>query len=104
MNEYEKQSIGKAVEQGRGAGSQPGFVTRDLPSQQSLSGQQLQALANDYAAKVAVIKRDIELRKFAVDQVLNMVKSSNATLTGDDVVRFMRGVHAFLIAAGEKAE
>jgi hypothetical protein len=69
-------------------------------SQQPLSGQQIQAMANDYAAKLAAIKRDIDLRKFAVMQTVEVAKGSTITASAFEAI--MRSVHAFLINEGEK--
>jgi hypothetical protein len=68
----------------------------------TLSGQQLQALAKQHADAIAAIKRDIELRKWAVDQACGlvgaMVESEESSTITNPVV-LAREIHAFLVEA-----
>jgi hypothetical protein len=81
-------------------------------SQQMLNGQQMQAIAAKYGEQLAAIKKDIELRKWVMDQACSVVAASNEASEGrDGVVTFhdpitlARAMHAFLVeGAGEKAE
>lgn len=72
---------------------------------QAISGQQMQALGKHYADALTAIKRDIELRKWAVDQACGM---SGAQIEAEapvimHPVQLAREIHAFLVE-GAKAE
>ena len=71
-----------------------------------LSGQQMQSMAKQYADALAAKVKDIELRKWAVDQACGLAGSSDeeARVTFHDPVALARLIHAFLIegAAEEK--
>jgi hypothetical protein len=80
--------------------------------QQPLSGQQMQAMAAKYGEQLAAIKKDIELRKLALDQACNLLaspvfgmcfeQSPEGYITG--TVGLTKAMHAFLVdgAAAEK--
>jgi hypothetical protein len=71
--------------------------------QPNLSGQQLQALAKNHADHLAHIKRDVELRKWAVDQACGLIGAYNEY--DDTVMGLARDIHHFLVeGAVEKAE
>jgi hypothetical protein len=81
------------------------FQEQAAAAQQPLSGQQIQAMANDYAAKLAAIKRDIELRKFAVNSMVELMKTAYGPAIGPaQFNQMLVDLHAFLVEAGEKAE
>ena len=73
---------------------------------QPLSAQQMQSLAKQHADALLSIKKDVELRKWAVDQACGLAGSSDeeARVTFHDPVALARLIHAFLIegAAEEK--
>jgi hypothetical protein len=79
-------------------------------SSPSLSGQQIQALAKQHATELAAIRKDIELRKWAMDQACSVVGAANeamdeGSVTFHDPVSLARSIHAFLVeGAGEKGE
>jgi hypothetical protein len=88
-----------------------GLPSEQLPPNQPnvLSGQQVQSLAKDFAAKLQMIKQDIELRKWAVDQACGLAGTINeqpdGKVTFHDPVVLARQIHAFLVeGAAEKAE
>jgi hypothetical protein len=68
---------------------------------QPLSGQQMQALAKNHADALAAIKRDIEMRKWAVDQACGLAGAENSVII--DAVALARSIHAFLVEGVEKA-
>jgi hypothetical protein len=70
---------------------------------ESLSGQQLQALAKNHAESLAAIKRDVELRKWAADQACSIVVEMSAAEGFDEVIKIARAIHAFLTEGAEKA-
>jgi hypothetical protein len=73
--------------------------------ERGLSGQQMQALAKNHADALAAIKRDIELRKWAVDQAIGLA-GSERPLPRDmyrDPMKIAREIHAFLVEGAEKA-
>jgi hypothetical protein len=91
----------------RGVGTMLGLPSEQLPPNQPnvLSGQQVQSLQQAHAAALAGIKRDIELRKWAVDQACGLAGSENCTTADKDPVAVARSIHAFLVeGAAEKAE
>jgi hypothetical protein len=72
-------------------------------TEKPLSGQQMQAMANQHAAALQAIKRDIELRKWAVDQACGLAGSESMQIKIDPI-KLARELHAFLVEAAEKAE
>jgi hypothetical protein len=78
-----------------------------MNDQQALSGQQMQSLAKNHADALAAIKRDVELRKWAVDQACGLAGAearTEADLRIVDPVGLARSIHAFLVeGAVEKA-
>ena len=74
--------------------------------QQPLSGQQLQAMSKQYADALVAVRKDIELRKWAVDQACGLAGSeSRADVPIMNVLELARSIHAFLVeGAAEKAE
>lgn len=62
-----------------------------------LSGQQMQSMAKQYADALAAKVKDIELRKWAVDQACGLAGSENCTTADKDPVAVARLIHAFLI-------
>jgi hypothetical protein len=80
-----------------------------LSTPAALSAQQMQSLAKDFTAKLQMIKQDIELRKWAVDQACGLAGTINeqpdGKVTFHDPVVLARQIHAFLVeGAAEKAE
>lgn len=76
--------------------------------QGALSGQQVQAMAARYADEMVRIRKDIELRKLALDQACNVIASTNAARTDGQItfhnpIALAREMHAFLVE-GAKAE
>jgi hypothetical protein len=73
----------------------------------AMTGQQMQSLAKDFAAKLQMIKQDIELRKWAVDQAISFT-GAKVEAEADPMVHpvsLAREIHAFLVeGAAEKAE
>jgi len=73
---------------------------------QPLSAQQMQALQKDMAARLAAITKDVELRKWAVDQACGL---AGAQVEADadqicDPVALARAIHAFLTEAAVEAK
>lgn len=67
---------------------------------QPLNGQQLSALQQKFAGDLASIKKDVDLRKWAVDQACGL---AGTAIEGDkkpvDVVATARAIHGFLTEA-----
>ena len=65
--------------------------------EQPLSGQQIQALQKGMHEKMAGLVKDVELRKWSVDQACGL---AGVAIEGDkkpvDVVKTAREIHAFL--------
>lgn len=75
--------------------------------EQPLSAQQMQALAKQHAEQLTLIRRDVDLRKWAVDQACGMAGAAYEAEsdTHMDVIGMARRIHAFLTeAAVEKPE
>jgi FKBP-type peptidyl-prolyl cis-trans isomerase 2 len=69
---------------------------------ETLSGQQVQALQKQLADKMAGIVKDVDLRKWAVDQACSLAGSAmefrhlSDNTEKPDVVKLARSIHAFL--------
>jgi hypothetical protein len=71
-------------------------------AEQPLSAQQMQALAKQHADALLAIKRDVDLRKWAVDQACGLAGAAyEAEGMAVDVVAVGREIHAFLTEAAE---
>jgi hypothetical protein len=69
-----------------------------------LSSQQIQALAKQHADALLAIKRDVDLRKWAVDQACGLASAAyEAEAQAVEVVSVARKIHDFLTEAAEKA-
>lgn len=81
----------------------PKGVKAALPPDQPLSGQQMQALATRHAETLTAIKRDVELRKWAVDQACGLSGTMIEAQAPAPVcpVDLAREIHAFLTEAAE---
>jgi len=64
---------------------------------QTLSGQQMNALAKQYNDALLQIKKDIELRKLALDQAIEYCGRTNIS----DVIEFAQKMHAFLVEGAD---
>lgn len=71
-----------------------------MNDQTALTGQQLAALQKQMAEKMTGIVKDVELRKWAVDQACSLVGAAHeqpdGKITFPDPVALARGIHAFL--------
>jgi hypothetical protein len=65
-----------------------------LDKRESLSAQQMQALQKQYAEGIMAIRKDLELRKLALDQACNLVSTTKGTV---DPIDLARKLHSFLI-------
>ena len=76
-------------------------------TQQALTGQQMSSLVKQYNDELVRIKKDVELRKLALDQACNCVTATNAEpkggVTFHDPIALAKAMHAFLVE-GAKAE
>jgi hypothetical protein len=68
---------------------------------QTLSGQQMQAMAARYAEELGKIRKDVELRKLALDQACNVIAQTNSVpgtqVTFHDPIALAKAMHAFLV-------
>jgi hypothetical protein len=73
----------------------------DQPREQPLSAQQMQSLAKQHADALVAIRKDVELRKWAVDQACGVAgagaEQHEAITTLAPVVILAREIHAFLV-------
>jgi hypothetical protein len=69
------------------------------PAHDGLTGQQMQAMANQHAAALQAIRRDIETRKWAVDQACGLVgtQAEAEVQVMLHPVQLAREIHAFLV-------
>jgi hypothetical protein len=77
-----------------------------LKGSQQLSAQQMQALTKSYADALVAIKRDVELRKWSVDQACSLAGSQLEAEVPVMMhpITLAREIHAFLTeGANEKA-
>ena len=83
---------------------QPGQLPyKENPIHSQPNAQQYQAVAKQYGDALIAIKKDIERRKWAVDQACGLSGSENAIVP--DVMELARNIHAFIVeSAVEKAE
>lgn len=68
--------------------------------QEPLNGQQMQALQKQYHEALMGIGRDIELRKYAIDQAFRLASASNGARDGvvtyHDPVALAKAIHDFI--------
>ena len=86
--------------------NEPSYRVPDQPREQPLSAQQMQSLARQHADALVAIKKDVELRKWAVDQACGL---AGAEVEADtrivNPVALAREIHAFIVeGAAEKSE
>jgi hypothetical protein len=74
-----------------------------------LSGAQMSLVQKQLAVQAEYIRKDVDLRKWAVDQAIGLAGAmleNNASTAGKstfDVIQISRAIHAFLTeAAGDK--
>jgi hypothetical protein len=72
--------------------------TKTTGQPETLNGQQMSALHKQMAGTLADIKKDVELRKWAVDQACGIVGSETPPPDAD-VVHLARQIYAFLTEA-----
>ncbi len=74
-------------------------------SEQPLNGQQMSALQKQMQDKLTGIVKDVDLRKWAVDQACGLagVSIEHAT-TVIDAVKMAREIHAFLTEGAAEAK
>ena len=64
---------------------------------ETLSGQQIQALQKQLTDKMAGIVKDVDLRKWSVDQACGLAGAAiEAETEQPDVVKLARAIHSFL--------
>ena len=89
-----------STNQEQAAAYQPG---RSAPTRDPApSGQQLQAILQRQADALTAIRKDLELRKLALDQACNVIASTNAARTDGPItfhnpIALARDMHAFLV-------
>ena len=70
-------------------------------TQQALTGQQMSSLVKQYNDELVRIRKDVELRKLALDQACNCVTATNAAPVGGvvfhDPIQLAKAMHAFLV-------
>jgi hypothetical protein len=71
------------------------------PQEQSLSGQQMQTMAARYADELGKIRKDIDLRKLALDQACNVIAQTNSVpgnqVTFHDPIALAKAMYDFLV-------
>jgi hypothetical protein len=72
--------------------------TKATGQPETLNGQQMAALQKQMSVTLADIKKDVELRKWAVDQACSLVAAAfeNEIPHTLEVVALSRSIHAFL--------
>lgn len=70
----------------------------DQKQEQPLNGQQLQALQQQMREKLTGIVKDVDLRKWSVDQACSLAGAAmeHETAKPVDTVTLARSIHAFL--------
>jgi FKBP-type peptidyl-prolyl cis-trans isomerase 2 len=81
-------------------------LTNQGPSSEPLSGAQLQALQKQMADKLTGLIKDVELRKWSVDQACGLAGSAIEFGAEKSVnaVELARSIHAFLTEAAKTEE
>ena len=75
---------------------------RTQPPDEHLSGQQIQAIQKQMADKLAGVVKDVDLRKWAVDQAIGLAGSAiEFTAEPVDAVKLARLIHSFLTEGNE---